>query len=257
MSITNGELFSIGLDLCKKESKGRALDPDTWGYYLDWSQRQYFEQEIGKYASTSRVEDSLLPFLIRKTIPVASLVLPDDYRFHVGSTAHYVVAPSTAVPIDRVTYEEWLERTGNTLLTPSDTHPVMYFYKGDSDDVDEYADTVYNIEFDAGGTVLSYITMAYIKDPPACIFDYYIDVEGEIQYLDELESYTLAVDGSEEYRDGSTTGTFVSISKELWWNDSDKLKILEMALMKIGVKMENGAVMQYAGMLNQINQAQP
>lgn len=253
MSITNGELFSIGLDFCKKESKGRALDPDTWGYYLDWSQRQYFEQEFAKYESTRRVSDTLLPFVIKTTLPYSSKYLPENYKHIISATVTYSEVDGS-YPIDVVTIEEYMDRTGNSLLESTYSDPLMYVYRSVGDD------TLirFRYELDVGDVATpDVISFAYLRNPPACIFDYYIDVEGEIQYLDELESYTLAVDGSEEYRDGSTTGTFVSISKELWWNDSDKLKILEMALMKIGVKMENGAVMQYAGMLNQINQAQP
>jgi hypothetical protein len=253
MSITNGELFSIGLDLCKKESKGRALDPDTWGYYLDWSQRQYFEQEFAKYESTRRVSDTLLPFVIKTTLSYSSKYLPENYKHIISAIVTYSEVDGS-YPIDVVTIEEYMDRTGNSLLESTYSDPLMYVYRSVGDD----PLIRFRYELDVGDVATpDVISFAYLRNPPACIFDYYIDVEGEIQYLDELESYTLAVDGSEEYRDGSTTGTFVSISKELWWNDSDKLKILEMALMKIGVKMENGAVMQYAGMLNQINQAQP
>ncbi len=252
MSITNGDLFKIALDICKKESKGNAVSPDTFGYYLDSGQRQFFEQEFAKYASTRRVEDTLLPFFIKTDVSAASLVLPEDYKHAVSAIATYSGVSKT-YPVDMVTHSEYLDRVNNSLTEPSLKNPVMYFYRGE----DEYIDDQYNIEFDGGDGTLSSISLMYLRTPPACIFDYYIDSEGGVQYLGESSTYTLSVDGDEEYRDGTISGEVTSISKELWWNDGDKLKILELALLKIGVKMENNAVMQYAGMITQTNQAQP
>jgi hypothetical protein len=248
--MNNNDLLQIALDICKKDSKGMAVSPDTFGYYLDWSQRQYFEQEFAKYASTRRVEDTLLPFVIQTTLSSSPFVLPTDYKHAISAIATYS-GLSGNYPIDMVTHSEYLERMDNNLTAPSAKNPVMYFYRGALDLIEDR----FRIKFDAGeSVVLSTMVLVYLRTPHACIFDYYIDAEGEVVYLEEDAEYTLQA--NEEYRAGDTSGTFTSISKELWWNDHDKLKVLEMALIKMGVKMENNAVMQYAGMLNQTNAVQ-
>ena len=249
MAITNGDLFRIALDINKRDSKGMAVTPDTIGFYLDWAQRQYFEQEFMKYESSRRIGDTLLPFVVRGSLALTTpRSLPSDYKHVINARVNYAVSSER---VDIVTIPEYEERRDNVLTAPSGTSPVMYLYRGSADKID----TAYKYHLDTGSSTPVTVTLTYLRVPPSCIFDYYINAEGEVVYLDEKDDYALGTD--EEYRDGTDSGTVSSISKELWWNDHDKLKILEMVLMKLGVKMENGAVMQYSGMQIQTNQVQP
>lgn len=243
----NEDLWNIALDICKKEGKGMAVDPYSWGYYLDWGQKKYYELEFSKYEQTRRVGDSLLPFLREETLESTDLDLPTDYGHLIG--AEITWDDDTSDVADIVTYPEYLERKGNNLLEPTEDDPVVYL----TSEEDEYGAITSSINISPSG--YDSVDIVYLKTPATCVFDYYIDDEGEVVYLDPNTSYTLQTD--EEYRDGTASGAVDSISSELEWNDMDKLKILEMALIKIGVKLENNAIMQYAGMLDQVNKAQP
>lgn len=245
--MNNFSLYTILLDILKKEGKGMSITPDAVGYYLDWSSKQYFEQECVKYESTRRVGDSLLPFLRRTTIDGASLTLPSNYKHAIACDV--IWDEYSEAPADIVTCLEYQDRRDNNLILPTVTNPVVCFMSEE----DEYGAITHTI--DVYPSTLDEIRLTYLKQPKACIFDYYINAEGDVVYLEGGESHTLGED--EEYSDGTATGTVVGTSQELEWNDHDRLKILEGVMLKLGVKMDNGAVMQYAGMLNQVNQAQP
>ena len=245
--MNNGELYALALDFLKKEGKGLSVDPFTFGYYSDFASKRYFDQEFSKYEGTRRVGDVLLPFLRTSSIDSGSLELPSTYRHAISCDVVWDEYDSTEADI--VTQAEFLERRGNNLLLATEDYPLVYFMSEE----DEYGAITHDIIVSPTG--FDSIDLVYLKAPQSCIFDYYINAQGEIIYLDEDEIHTLLTD--EVYRDGTESGQVVSISKELEWADNDKLRILEMVLMKLGVKMENGAVMQYASGLNQINQITP
>lgn len=100
----------------------------------------------------------------------------------------------------------------------------------------------------SGNTTILY----YMKYPDTPVYDYYIDVNGQYQYLavGEVHKWTTGeIDSSGVTR---TTGDpdYTSTTVELEWKDQDKLKISSKILRYMGIHLDEGEVLQYAQQLN-------
>lgn len=243
--MTNNDVYKYLLSILRKSRKGNALSPSDFTQYLQQANLELFNQEYAKFEATQRVSDSLRPFKATATLTVTALTVTEsaatlptatdlEYSeyFHIIPTLLY-----GTVPVDFVTVAEYLDRKGDTLTAPSTTYPVAYI------------DNATQIKFD--GVTSGSVTMYYIRKPDTPYFDYYVDANYEVQYLTEGQStYTLQT--GEVYRDGTTAGSGVdSISVELDWNDSDKIKVANIILGYLGVQLEDQAAYQHSNVQEQ------
>jgi hypothetical protein len=195
---------------------------------------ELFNQEYAKYELTQRISDSMRPF---KAYGVLSLIggyaaYPVNYK-HLDS----LMDADNSVKIDFTTYPEYLERAADTLTAPTAAHPVAYDRSGTG-------------LFFAGTAADANVLIAYIKKPDDPYFDYYIDVTYEIKYLTEGQAaYTLQ--SGEAYRTGIGSGAVTSISKELDWDDTDKIKVANIILGYLGVQLEDQASYQHSSIKEQ------
>ena len=224
--MTNNDLYNLLLHILRKESKGLAVSPDAFSDFLKVENLTLFNDYVRIFETTRIVSDALRPFKATstRTLTAGNVSAPSDYAH---MTAMHVGGTTTL--IDELTDEEWVFRQDDELTQPTTSYPIARL------------DATYLYVLPA--TVTS-ITVYYLKNPTTPFFDYYIDANLAIQYLTVGQSYALQA--SEVYRDGTTSGTKASISVELEWDDTNKIKVLHRILTKLGVSMDEQLVAQYS-----------
>lgn len=75
-------------------------------------------------------------------------------------------------------------------------------------------------------------------------FDYYLDANYNVHYLQNGATYTLGA--SEVYRDGTSSGKVVGVSHDFKWKNQDRANIVALLLEKLGVAMQSPEIVQYA-----------
>ncbi len=224
--MTNNDLYKSLLNILRKESKGLAVSPDAFTDYLKVENLALFNEYCKGIEVSQKVSDALRVFKTSstRTLTTGSVSAPSDYAhltaMHVGGDT---------ILIDQVTDEEWVFRQDDELTQPTASYPIG-----------RLADT--NI-YVLPNTITS-ITVLYIRNPTEPYFDYYTDANYKVQYLTAGQVYALQT--SEVYRDGTSSGSVTSISVELEWEDLDKIKILHRILTKFGISMDEQLVAQYA-----------
>ena len=224
--MTNNDLYKSLLNILRKESKGLAVSPDAFTDYLKVENLALFNDYYKVFEQTRIVSDAIkhLKTSSTRTLTIGYVSAPGDYA-HL--TALHVGSETTL--IDEVTDEEWVFRADDALTVPTEDYPIA-----------RLADTnIYVLP-----NTIDSITVLYLRNPTTPYFDYYTDVNLNIQYLTAGQSYALQA--SEVYRDGTTVGTMSSLTVELEWQDLDKIKILHRILTKFGVSMDEQLVAQYA-----------
>lgn len=234
--MTNDDIYKYCLSILRKSTKGNALPPNDFTRYLQQANSEFKNQEYAKFEATQRIGDSFRPLKTSATLTVAAsaatlpTVAGSEYM-HIIPTLYY-----GSIPVDFLTLEEYLNRKGDELTEPSATYPVAYI------------DNSTQIKFD--GVTSGSVTMYYLRKPDTPYYDYYIDADYEVKYLTESQAaYTLGT--GEVYRDGTASGAVTSISKELDWEDSDKIKVANMILGYLGVQLEDQAVFQHSNIKEQ------
>lgn len=224
--MTNNDLYKSLLNILRKESKGLAVSPDAFTDYLKVENLSLFNEYCKGIEVSQTVSDALRVFKTSstRTLTTGYVSAPSDYA-HL--TAIHVGGDTTL--IDELTDEEWVFRQDDELTAPTTSYPIA-----------RLADTkIYVLP-----TTIDSITVLYIRKPTEPFFDYYIDANLNVVYMGVSTSHTLGT--SEEYRDGTTSGSKTSVSVELEWEDLDKIKILHRILTKFGVSMDEQLVAQYA-----------
>lgn len=235
--MNNGDLYDIILAVLKKESKGNIIKPDRFTDLLVQAHYEYYNQQYEKWSGSQAMVDSLKPFL--EVDEVWSYTSPGVFDF-TDLNATYKHASAARVSIDGVKIEivtpvEWNEWSGDVVMQGTATHPLMVML---SDGAKVRPSTVDDILF-------TYLRKA--DNEP--FFDYYADAQNNIQYFVNGAQHVLLT--GEVYRDGTDTGTVTSISRELEWEDFDKINIISIILEKIGVSLQSPEVTQYAMALEQ------
>lgn len=228
--MNNGDLYDIILTVLKKESRGNIIKPDGFTDLLVQSHYEYYNQQYEKWAASQTITDSLKPFLIideEWDITGATFLysaLNETYK-------HAVSARTDGdVRVEIVTVNEWNEWYSDVIMKGTATSPLMVMQ---SDGAKVQPDSVGTLYF-------SYLHKAQYEP----FFDYYMDAYGHVQYFVNAAQHTLAA--GEVYRDGTATGTVTSISRELEWEDFDKVNIISIILEKLGVSLQAQDITQYA-----------
>ena len=131
---------------------------------------------------------------------------------------------------DLVAFEEYQKRMTDLLAMPVIEHPICMI-TGDTLIV-RPAGTDIDTEF------------YYIRYPETPFFDYYIDADKQLQYLDADETYTLGA--SEVYRDGTTSGNVSSLTVEPEFVQDFIKPFINHLLGELGISAQNQPVYQHA-----------
>lgn len=78
-------------------------------------------------------------------------------------------------------------------------------------------------------------SLIYYRYPTTPIFDYFIDIDGNVIYMPQGTSHTLLA--GEEGSAGQTNGTISSNSIELEWDDTEKIDVLWLCLKQLGINL--------------------
>src|SRR6056297_385902 len=196
-----------------------------------WNRRQvdYFQEVYKLYEIDTDNSDSLRLFkniLEQTDITVVSnsyFELPTNY-FHYSAMT-YIDDDSNCYAFDMVTKSQYVMRKASTLTAPSLTHPICY----------EFDNKLYIYPH---SSVLD-LEFQYLRYPNDIVLDFYIDSDGEQQFLDSGDEHVW---GDDEYdADGtaksSADGTHTSLTTESEWGGDDNLKILTYILRDMGVSM--------------------
>jgi hypothetical protein len=141
-------------------------------------------------------------------------------------------------PVDLVEFSQFKRRQTDLLTPHPSKHPVAVIY---NDTIKVYPTNISSVEF------------SYIKSPTIPFFDYYIDANNNVQYLTEGQSaYTLQA--NEVYRDGTSTGSVTSITKEPEWPESYMKDYINFLLAELGISSQNQPAYQHAQVEQQKDQ---
>jgi len=243
-NITNDDIYQYLTGILRKSRKGNALDPDTFTKYLQTANLEYWNKEWEKLGGTYRDTETFKPFLANHSDYISNyyVQLPSDYFLLLTETIMY-----NGNKVDFISQTEYADRVSDELTQPTATNPIAYFKEDSvSGAPTSYYIYIGGVETD-GSNLLSFM---YLKEPDEPFYDYYIDANSEVQYLTEGQSaYTLQT--GEVYRDGTTSGSVTSTSKELDWRDYDKIKIQNIILGYLGVQLEDQASYQHSNLQEQ------
>lgn len=178
--------------------------------------------------------------------------LPGDY-LRMDSMV-YISATSTVPnkPVELISAAEYVRRCSDVLAPPMEENYVAYIEEGDSTHQkgDSYGDPV--AYYETGRWILCFprLTtgtwgMFYIRKPTDPFLDYYIDADGDIQFMSEptAGNHTLAV--GEVYRDGTTTGTMTSATVELTIPIEFHDRFMERLIERLGLKDRDNMTLGY------------
>lgn len=236
--MNNGEIYDFVNTILRKEKNGSALDSDRFNLMLKESMWEKVNDEYRKYELSQIISDTLQDLKSTSNISInsngefqLSNLLLDDY-WH-PSSLRYVDTGGNTREIEIVTDYEYNYRLSSILLKPDSIFPIAKFYRNSS--------YVPVIKFSPLVNITA--TFDYLKVPPDPFFDYYINANDEIIYMEPDTNHTLQA--GEEYRDGTTVGLVNSISVELPFPEGDRLDISYMILQKLGIPVKEQLAVEY------------
>lgn len=234
MAFNNGVIYDVANDLIRKEKEGNTFTPEQFNRILLTCSWEKANEEYKKFEESHIITDCLRPLEKSKintasgppgSVASSTVVLTDYW--------HFVSAKASGVGADVLTTNQLSEQLNNPMLFPESWCPVCHYSSS--------GPFMYFSFFPSGG--ISY-EVIYLNPPNEPYFDYYINVNDKIVYLDVGESYTLQ--SGEEYRDGTTSGTINSISVELSYPEQDRIDVMYKVLQKMGVALTDELAAQYS-----------
>ncbi len=227
----NGLIYNLLNTIIRKEKEGQTISPEQYTELLQMGSWEKANADYNQYENTQVLTDSLRLLERRDsvTIGAGSADLPSDYwhlmnAYHNNSTN----GGKEVTPFDIVTDEEFIEYQHSDLVQPTTFYPIL---------------TVYDDKVEIVPTSITGVALRYLKKPDEPFFDYYIDADDNIQYLEPGQVYTLQAD--EEYRDGTTVGDVTSISVELDFPEGERVQVLYIILEKLGVSLNEADALEY------------
>ena len=236
--MNNGQIYDFVTTILRKEKNGSALTPDRFTLMLIESMWEKLNDEYRKYELSQIVTDSLNEIKTTASIilnvngeyDLSGLVSPNEY-WHPSALSYDDSGNIRLIEI--VTDLEFAERMSSSLLQPDSYYPIAKFYRNSSDT------EVIKVEPLTSTT----LTFNYLRKPPEPFYDYYINANDELIYMEPGDSHLLGT--GEEYRDGTTSGTVNSISEELPFPEGNRLDIAYMILQKFGIPVNDDISFQY------------
>lgn len=236
--MNNGQIYDFVTTILRKEKNGSALTPERFNLMLVESMWEKANDEYRKYELSQIITDSLKELKTVDDIAIdalgefdlSTLSSPDEY-WH--PSAIFYDDSGDLRFIEILTDLEYAERITSTLLHPDSYYPVAKFCR------DSSANEI--IKFYPLASIT--VTFNYLRKPPEPFYDYYINANDELIYMEPGSSHLLTA--GEMYRDGTTSGTPSSISVELPFPEGDRLDVIYMILQKFGIPVKDDLSLQF------------
>ena len=241
--MNNGLIYNLLNTIIRKEKEGLTFTPEQYTELLQMCSWEKANADYSYFEMNQVITDSLKSLKTESPVSITSGEgnVPTSPEYWHATNAYHSNATYSLIPIDIVTDVEYKEKSFSDLERPTEVYPILKIV---NDKIIVNPDTITSIEFE------------YLKKPDEPFFDYYIDADDNIIYLQPGEVYTLKVD--EEYRNGTTgAGTDVtSISVELSFPEGERVQVLYMILEKMGVSLNEADALQYGIAREQKEEAQ-
>lgn len=246
MAYTNNDIYNLINFVIRKDSKGQPLTRENFTILLDTNGLDHFEILYNSYERTQEISDSLRRFKSTKTggqlsFTDSKINIPTDYA-HSGFL-YYKKNGTDVKPVYIVDDDKFMMRQNSFIEEPTSDYPIARFVDGYIQYLPTTLDT-------------NNFTFSYLRYPISPVYDYYIDANGVVQYLAEGEGHDWE-DGETDSSgvihyasSGSLSGyEYTSLTKELDFNEEDKLKVAYRILQAVGVPINEAGVYQYAEQL--------
>lgn len=243
----NGQIYDFCNTILRKEREGSALTPERFTLMLLECMWEKCNADYKQWELDQIVTDSLRSLKTEESIAIDAsgisdiTLLTDDY-WHPSSITYTDPSPFKR-KIDIVTSDEYSDLITNSLLLPTLEYPIAKIV-GD------------NIVFYP--LVSTTATFSFLKTPPEPFFDYYIDANDEIIYLQEGQVYTLQADETYTEKESpfatliagqsigvKPTNNANNLSKELFFHDDDRIDVIYKILQKFGITLREMEAAQY------------
>jgi hypothetical protein len=242
MAYTNNDILNIINFTIRKDTNGQPLTQERFTNLLDMRGLEYFEEMYDRYEQTQEMTDSLKRFKVTNSSLTPSgtnyLTIPTNYA-HSGYL-YYKKEGIDIRPVEIVSDDQFMMRQSSSIEVPSSSYPIARF-------------TTDYIEYLPATLDDNYFTLSYLRYPTSPVYDYYIDANGIVQYLEVGEGHNWS-DGETDssgvvHNEASTSVSgyeYTSQTVELDFNEEDKLKIAAKILQSMSISINEAGVFQYA-----------
>ncbi len=229
------DIYQLNNYISNKEKSGNAFTPNQFNSIIEILNRDFFKKKVEEsgyfeeggrsYSDPLAGSKNLHRFIHNETIAPAGATTY-TYAYPLGATI-----TATGVQVEFITEQEYNDRLGDSVLAPSATAPVAL----------ERGDNIYvepNVNID----------LSYYFYPDTPVLDYYIDVNGIIQWITEGASHVWATGEIDSDGDVHNLGdpNWASLTVELGYNEDMHNDFSNEILSRVGVRLEKQAVTQMA-----------
>lgn len=227
----NGSIYEAINIAIRKDSSGGSFSPDDMTRMLRLCQNEKANSDYKQYEAHQIITDSLRSLEKSSTISLTANigVIPNDY-WHIKS----IIVNSYYADI--VVEQEWRERFYSHAM-PAKTWSPMARVVGSSFQVYPEATSA---------------LFEYFKIPTEPYFDYYLNADDNIVYLQQGTAYTLLSgetyidkDDGTERTSGYTISSVENKSVELFFPELDRIDVLYRILQKLGLSLDKELQLQY------------
>jgi hypothetical protein len=225
--MNNNDIWEYIFTITSKDDRGNVISPDERTSILVKAQNMFFNDMCNIFERTRIIGDALSDLVVELTVST-----DNDGQYSVPANyAHLLPFMYNTTPVDVVSKSESINRRGSAILLPTLDNPICSVFEGR---LNMYPKQAYTMD------------IMYISEPISPFYDYYIDSNGYTVYMEEGSSHNLNVFPitGEVYRDGTTSGSVNSISKELSFPDIYKDKIIDYMLQQVGIYLEDQGTTQ-------------
>ena len=229
--MNNGDLYNLALYIGNKENFGGYLNANQFQAQLEIANIVLLKENLGitndynfgapvsrrQKGQNTILDDTTNIFKKSAAVAFTSGVgaLPNDYFKY-----DILRQTTTGKKIDILSSPEVAERNSSYIDVPSTNFPVAEII---GENINVYPTTILSAN------------LVYYRYPVTPVFDYYVDVSGELIYLENGEEHALTA--GEVDSSGNTSGTFTSTSVELEWGDSEKIDITWLIIKNMGINL--------------------
>ena len=227
------DIYQVCNYIADKDTAGNAFTPNQFNGIIDILNRDFFKKKVEEsgyfddggrsYSDSLTGSKNLHRFIHNETIAPAGATTY-TYAYPLGATV-----TATGVKVEFISEQEYNDRVGDSVLAPSAAAPVAL----------ERGDNIYvepNVNID----------LSYYFFPNTPQLDYYLDVNGVIQYLDAGGTHVWATgeidsDGTEH---NLGDPNWASLTVELGYNADMHNDFMNEVLSRVGVNLGKQEVTQ-------------